>query len=94
MGCYLQRAWSPCWETWKALASPPKAIKKDIAAEKADWAAKNFFKAGEDIADAVTLAVGPIESAEDDYLATIWEYFIDSSILNVHNQYFTSKLYN
>ena len=37
------------------------AIKKDIAAEKADWAAKNYFKAGADIADAVTLAVGPIE---------------------------------
>ena len=38
-----------------------KQIKKDITAEKADWSAKNYFKAGADIADAVTLAVGPIE---------------------------------
>ena len=38
-----------------------KAIKKDISTEKSDWAAKNYFKAGADIADAVTLALGPIE---------------------------------
>ena len=38
-----------------------RQIKKDIAAEKADWSAKNYFKAGADIADAVTLAVGPVE---------------------------------
>ena len=38
-----------------------KAIKKDIAAEKVDWAAANYFKAGADIADAVTLAIGPIK---------------------------------
>jgi len=43
-----------------------KAIKKDIAAEKADWAAKNYFKAGADIADAITLAVGPVEKEEED----------------------------
>ena len=35
-------------------------IKKDIAAEKADWSAGNYFKAGADIADAVTLALGPM----------------------------------
>ena len=40
-----------------------KAIKKDIAAEKADWAAGNHFKAGADIADAVTLALGPMNQA-------------------------------
>ena len=43
-----------------------KGIKKDIAAEKADWAAKNYFKAGADIADAVTLAVGPIEKSDEE----------------------------
>lgn len=37
-----------------------KGIKKDITAEKADWSAGNFFKAGADIADAVTLALGPM----------------------------------
>ena len=37
-----------------------KDIKKDISTEKSDWAAKNYFKAGADIADAVTLAIGPI----------------------------------
>ena len=40
-----------------------RAIKKDIAAEKADWAAGNSFKAGADIADAVTLALGPMSQA-------------------------------
>lgn len=43
-----------------------RAIKKDIQAEKADWASKNYFKAGADIADAVTLAVGPVEKSEED----------------------------
>lgn len=45
-----------------------KAIKKDIASEKADWAAKNYFKAGSDIADAVTLAVGPVEKTAEDII--------------------------
>ena len=40
-----------------------KAIKKDIAMEKADWSAGNYFKAGADIADAVTLALGPMNEA-------------------------------
>merc|ERR1712032_1737141 len=39
-----------------------RQIKKDIAAEKADWSAKNYFKAGADIADVVTLAVGPMNA--------------------------------
>jgi len=38
-----------------------RAIKKDLASEKTDWAAGSYFKAGADIADAVTLAIGPIE---------------------------------
>ena len=38
-----------------------KAVKKDISAWKADWAADNYFKAGADIADAVTLMIGPIK---------------------------------
>ena len=38
-----------------------RAIKKDIAAEKADWAAGNDFKAGVDTADAFTLLLGPVE---------------------------------
>lgn len=42
-----------------------RGIKKDIAAEKADWAAGNFFKAGADIADAVTLALGPMNTGAD-----------------------------
>jgi len=40
-----------------------KGIKKDIAAEKADWDAGNYFKAGADIADAVTLALGPMSES-------------------------------
>jgi len=42
-----------------------RAIKKDIQAEKADWAAGNYFKAGADVADAVTLALGPMEAVPD-----------------------------
>ena len=37
-----------------------RGIKKDINMEKADWSAGNYFKAGADIADAVTLALGPM----------------------------------
>jgi hypothetical protein len=45
-----------------------KGIKQDIASEKADWSAGNYFKAGADIADAVTLAVGPVEQGLGDSL--------------------------
>ena len=37
-------------------------IKADIAALEGDWAAGLYFKSGADLADALTLAVGPIES--------------------------------
>ena len=37
-----------------------KVIKADISHEKADWAAGNYFKAGADMADIVTLAFGPM----------------------------------
>lgn len=43
-----------------------KAIKTDIASEKADWSAGNYFKAGADIADAVTLALGPMNPAYEE----------------------------
>ena len=39
-------------------------IKADIAKEQADWTAEAYFDAGMDIADALTLAVGPIQSDE------------------------------
>ena len=42
------------------------AIKKDIKAEKADWSAGNYFKAGADIADAVTLALGPMNPKDEE----------------------------
>jgi hypothetical protein len=35
--------------------------KKDIAKEKSDWANKDYFKSGEDVADIMTLLVGPVE---------------------------------
>ena len=40
-----------------------KVIKADISHEKADWAAGSFFKAGADMADVVTLAMGPMNEA-------------------------------
>ncbi len=38
-----------------------KAISADIAAEQADWASGDYFKAGVDTADAIVALVGPIE---------------------------------
>ena len=39
-----------------------RKIKKDIASEEADWSAGKYFQAGQDTADALVLAVGPIAS--------------------------------
>lgn len=36
------------------------AVKKDLAAQKADWAAQDYFKAGEDAAKVITDLVGPV----------------------------------
>jgi len=38
-----------------------RGIKKDIAHEKADWAAGNYFAAGVDTADAFVKLIGPVE---------------------------------
>ena len=40
-----------------------KVIKADISHERADWAAGSYFKAGADMADVVTLAMGPMNEA-------------------------------
>jgi len=40
-------------------------IKADFAQEETDWSAGKYFDAGKDIADALTLAVGPIETSEE-----------------------------
>ena len=45
----------------KNYALHRKATKADIAALKADWAADEFFEAGEDVAALVNLLVGPIQ---------------------------------
>jgi hypothetical protein len=37
-----------------------RGIKKDIAAEQADWAAGSYFSAGVDTADALVKLVGPV----------------------------------
>ena len=39
-------------------------IKADIAQEETDWSAGSYFDAGNDTANALTLAVGPIKSNE------------------------------
>ena len=39
-------------------------IKADIAKEESDWSAGSYFDAGKDTADALTLAVGPIQSSQ------------------------------
>lgn len=41
------------------------AIKADIAKEETDWSAGDWFAAGADTAAALTLAVGPIENANE-----------------------------
>ena len=47
-----------------------KVIKADISHEKADWAAGNYFNAGTDMADIVTLALGPMS----DEPVPVYEY--------------------
>ena len=37
-----------------------KKVEKDMKSAKSDWAAGNYYKAGQDTADLVTLALGPI----------------------------------
>ena len=39
---------------------------KDIAAIKADWAAKKFFQGGEVAADLLMLAIGAVAEGEDE----------------------------
>lgn len=39
-------------------------IQGDISSLESDWDSKLYFKAGEDLADLMTLAIGPIEAAE------------------------------
>jgi len=39
------------------------ALMKDVTAEKADWISKNYFHAGVDAADMMTILVGPIKKA-------------------------------
>jgi hypothetical protein len=38
-----------------------KAVKKDIAAMKSDWALEQYFQSGVDTADALVKLVGPVE---------------------------------
>ena len=40
-----------------------KKIKADITKEESDWSSGNYFSAGQDVADALTLAVGPMKPA-------------------------------
>ena len=42
-----------------------KKIKSDIKAAKTDWNSGNFYQAGEDAADLLTLALGPIEKEQN-----------------------------
>ena len=68
-------------ETWAEIFKHPEAlaktvskhwlfhgteIKKEIAEEKADWAAKKFFDAGEVTADILTALVGPVKPSTID----------------------------
>ena len=46
-----------------------KQVEDDIHAAKADWSAANYYKAGEDAADLVTIALGPIEQGDKDRFA-------------------------
>ena len=38
-------------------------IRADITKEESDWSSKDYFSAGKDVADALTLAVGPMKPA-------------------------------
>ena len=45
-------------------------IKADIAAVTSDWDTGLYFKAGQDLADLMTVAIGPIESSSNDSAAS------------------------
>ena len=40
-----------------------KKIRADITKEESDWSSQNYFDAGKDVADALSLAVGPMKPA-------------------------------
>ena len=44
-------------------------INTDIASLEADWDASNYFLAGKDLADLMTVAIGPIQTTEVEFLA-------------------------
>jgi len=61
-------AWAQIFKQPKKLAETASkhwlfhgtAIKKDIAKEKEDWAAEDYFSAGEDAAEVIEELVGPV----------------------------------
>ena len=48
----------------KHYAFHKSEIKADISTLEADWTAKEYFKAGDDLAALMTVAIGPIETSE------------------------------
>ena len=48
----------------KHYAFHKSEIKADISTLESDWAAKEFFTAGDDLAALMTVAIGPIETSE------------------------------
>ena len=49
-----------------------KAIDSDIASLKSDWAAHEYFKAGVDAANLLTVAIGPIQVNENSVMTSVY----------------------
>lgn len=56
----------------KHMALHRKAIKADIALDKAEWDAQEWWAAGVTTADLATLAIGPVTPVYPTFEATSW----------------------
>ena len=71
----------------KNLLANWKAVSADIGKTTSDYNAAKYYDAGEDVADVLTLAVGPISQAEEIDAEIDWE------LLNAHLAENMNKLY-
>ena len=71
----------------KNLLANWKDVSADISKATADYNAAKYYDAGEDVADTIVLAVGPISRAEDIDADIDWE------LLNAHLAENMNKLY-
>ena len=57
----------------KHLILGHKAIGDKISSLKSEWSSDEFYPAGEDLADIITIAIGPVTSDGEDVLSGCWK---------------------